>query len=119
LTGNYERTARIKLERFGLNHHFPFGAFGSDDGDRTRLPPVAVARAETFSGRPIGLGRHVMIIGDTPLDVGCALANGATAVGVATGNYSQSELQEAGAHLVFEDLSETGSVVEALLAGGD
>ena len=45
LTGNLEPGARLKLEPLGLNHHFPFGAYGSDHEDRYRLPAVAVERA--------------------------------------------------------------------------
>jgi len=114
LTGNYEVTARIKLEHVGLNRFFPFGAFSSDDEDRERLVPVAVSRAEQHTGRAIGVGRHVHVIGDTPLDVRCALANGVTAVGVASGRYSAEELSRARAHVVLDDLADTNAVLEAL-----
>ena len=45
LTGNLEPCARLKLEPIGANRFFAFGAFGSDDEDRYRLAPVALARA--------------------------------------------------------------------------
>jgi len=114
LTGNVARTAGIKLARFGLDRFFRFGAFGSDAEHRIALPGIAVGRAEQLVGAPIGLGRHVLVIGDTPRDVECALANGATAVGVATGGSTAEELHRAGAHVVFEDLTNTGDVVAAL-----
>jgi phosphoglycolate phosphatase-like HAD superfamily hydrolase len=114
LTGNFEGGARVKLARFGLNRFFEFGAFGSDDDDRNRLPAVAVARARSHTGAAIELGRQVTVIGDTPRDVACALVNGCTAVGVATGGSSIDELREAGAHVVFPDLSETDTVVKIL-----
>ena len=115
LTGNFERTARIKLSRFGLDRYFRFGAFGSDDEQRVALPAIAVARAERIAGAPIGLGRHVVVIGDTPRDIECALANGATAVAVATGGSTTEELRRAGAHVVFERLSNTAEVMAALV----
>jgi phosphoglycolate phosphatase len=114
LTGNLERTAKIKVAAFGLDRHFAFGAYGSDRADRLELPPIAVERAERLTGRRIGLGRHVVIVGDTPRDVDCALAWGATAIGVATGRSSARQLLDAGAHLVFGDLSNTHAVLEAL-----
>jgi phosphoglycolate phosphatase-like HAD superfamily hydrolase len=114
LTGNLEPTARIKLERFDLNRHFPFGAFGSDHEERVRLPALAVERAEAIAGAAIGLGRHVHVIGDTPRDVACALDNGATAVAVATGSYSVDDLRAAGAHIVFEDFAATDDVAAVL-----
>lgn len=115
LTGNLERTARIKLRRFELDRFFRFGAFGSDAEHRVALPAIAVARAEHLAGAPIGLGRHVHIIGDTPRDVECAIANGATAVAVATGGATAEELRGAGAHAVFEDFTNTADVVAALI----
>jgi phosphoglycolate phosphatase len=111
LTGNLESTARVKLARFDLNRYFHFGAFASDDERRDRLPPVAVERAEQHLGRAVGLGRHVLVIGDTPRDVACALANGMTAVGVGAAHYSAQDLAAAGAHLTFEDLSNTAAVL--------
>jgi phosphoglycolate phosphatase len=113
LTGNLERTARVKLERFGLNRYFRFGAFSSDDEVRERLVPLAVERAERLTGHRIGLGRHVHVIGDTPRDIVCALANGVTAVGVGAARYPARDLAAAGAHVVFESLADT----EAVLAG--
>ena len=114
LTGNFERTARVKAATFGLDRYFAFGAYGSDDGDRLGLPPIAVQRAERLAGLPIGLDRRVVIIGDTPRDVICALAWGATSVGVATGRSSTRQLLDAGAHLAFDDLSDTAAVLHAL-----
>jgi phosphoglycolate phosphatase-like HAD superfamily hydrolase len=114
LTGNLEPTARVKLATFGLDRHFRFGAFGSDDRDRLKLVPIAVERAEALAGRRIGLGPHVMVVGDTPRDVACALAWGATAVGVATGRSSSRELLDAGANFAFEDLSDTAGFMGSL-----
>ncbi len=114
LTGNYEATARIKLSQFDLNRFFRFGAFASDDECRDRLVPIAVRRAEALTGATIGIGRHVLVIGDTPRDVGCALAHQVTAIGVATGRYPVEALLAAGAHLAFRDLSDTHQVAATL-----
>jgi len=114
LSGNLERGARIKLSRFDLNRFFPFGAFSSDDEVRANLVPIAVRRAESASGRRIGIGPQVYVIGDSPLDVACALAHGTTAVGVATGRFTAAELKRSGAAITFEDLSDTDAVAEAL-----
>ncbi len=114
VTGNLETTARIKVEHFGLGHHFPFGAYSSDSPARRDLPPVAVSRAEALRGRAIGLGRHVIVIGDTPHDVDCALHNGCTAVGVGAAGWSAAELADAGAHAVLDDLADLDAVLAAL-----
>jgi phosphoglycolate phosphatase-like HAD superfamily hydrolase len=114
LTGNFEPTARIKLRHFNLERFFPFGAFASDHGDRERLLPIAVQRAEAHLGRRIGVGRHVVVIGDTPRDVECALLHDATAVGVAASRYSVADLQAAGAHHVFPTLEDVDGFMESL-----
>jgi phosphoglycolate phosphatase len=114
LTGNLERTARIKVDHFDLGGYFPFGAYASDSAHRRDLPPVAVRRAEEHLGRAVGLGPHVIIIGDTPKDVDCALANGCTAVGVGAARYSVDDLRRAGAHHVLPDLCDADAVVEII-----
>lgn len=114
LTGNFENTAKIKLARFDLNRFFRFGAFASDHDVRAELVPIAIAHAERVAGQPIGLGRHVIVIGDTPLDVRCALDNNATAIGVATANFSAEILLASGAHLCFENFLDTSGVLAAL-----
>ncbi len=114
LTGNLEPTAWVKLAHFGLDGFFAFGAFGSDDAVRERLVPIAVTRSEELLGHPVGCGRHVVVIGDTPRDVACALANDATAVGVASHRYPRAALCAAGAHHVLEDLSDPRALPELL-----
>ena len=84
VTGNVETGARLKLAHFGLWDRFRVGAFGSDDRERDRLPPIAVERARELTGRSFA-GEEVVVVGDTPADVRCARAVGAIAVAVATG----------------------------------
>ena len=115
LTGNIEAGARLKLEVFGLNAHFPFGAFGDDEEDRNRLLPVAVGRYARLSGRGLAY-EDCIVIGDTPRDVECAKIHGACAVAVATGPYSREELSAGGADYVVGDMSEMDC--EALLRCG-
>ena len=57
----------------------------------------------------------MVVIGDTPADMGCGQAIGARAIGVATGRYSVKDLQACGAAAVFEDLSDTEAVVQAIM----
>jgi phosphoglycolate phosphatase len=57
-----------------------------------------------------------MIIGDTPHDIEVATAAGARSIGVATGSHSVDALREAGADVVFADLSDTGAALDAILS---
>jgi phosphoglycolate phosphatase len=114
LTGNIEAGARVKLATTGLLPYFRVGAYGSDDPDRTRLPAIAAARVERLTGRPVGF-EQMVIIGDTPLDVDCARACGATAVAVATGQHPLAELRACAPDLIFPDFSDVATVLARLL----
>ena len=113
LTGNFIEGARIKLEYFDLWKYFPCGAFGGDSANRNDLVPVALTRAREC-GIVNGQPSQVLVIGDTPNDVECALVVGATPVGVATGGYSVDDLRAAGAEIVYQDLSENDAFLRLL-----
>ena len=102
VTGNYEVVARLKLERAGLGRFFEAGqgGFGSDAESRDLLPAIARERAGASPRE------RTLLVGDTPLDVACARADGIRVLAVATGNYEAAEL--AGADAVFADGFELG-----------
>jgi phosphoglycolate phosphatase-like HAD superfamily hydrolase len=112
LTWNFERGAAIKLGYFQLWSRFAFGAFGDEHVDRRDLVPVARAHAAR-AGADVPVDR-VVVIGDTPLDVDCARAHGATSVGVATGPFSRADLAGAQADLVLDTLADTDGLVRFL-----
>jgi phosphoglycolate phosphatase len=115
LTGNLALGAALKLRSAGIDPaRFRVGAYGSDSAHRPALPAIAAGRAEPYFGR-IPSGPEVVIIGDTPADIHCGSGISARAVAVATGAFSVTELAACGPHAVFEDLSETERVLEAIL----
>ncbi len=113
LTGNIEAGATIKLSAVRLEHHFRFGAYGSDSERRDELPVVAVQRARALAGRDYR-GHDIVVIGDTPADVTCGAGLGVRSLGVATGRYAPDELKAAGAWAVLTDLGDTERVLELL-----
>ena len=113
LTGNFEAGARIKLEYFDLWRYFRCGAFGDDAADRNALVPFAVSRAREC-GVPEVRPHDILVVGDTPHDVACARAAGATPVAVATGMFTTDQLRESGADIVFRDLSDKAAFTSLL-----
>lgn len=111
LTGNYARTAPLKLRGAGIDPDvFVIGAFGDKGPTRAALVPRALDQhQERFGYRPGA--ESVLIIGDTPRDVACARANGCHVLAVATGRYSAGELREAGADWVADDLTDASSLL--------
>jgi phosphoglycolate phosphatase-like HAD superfamily hydrolase len=113
LTGNYEAGARLKLEYFDLWRYFPCGAFGDDAPHRNGLVPKALARVAECGG-PSFAAADAVVIGDTPLDVGCAAFAGARSLAVATGSHSVGDLRDAGADAVLQDLADTDEVLRVI-----
>lgn len=114
VTGNWRKSAAVKLGRLELDGYFDFGAYGDDGLDRRDLPPKALERAAHRAGRDFS-PEEVIVIGDTVLDVDCAQAAGLRSMAVATGFTAADELTAAGADWVFPDL-QTASREFALFA---
>ena len=115
LTGNIEPNAHVKLAAFGLDAmvDMEVGGYGSDHGVRAEL--VGIARKKTQAKHGVDVPpERITLIGDTPLDIEAAHANGARALAVATGPYTVEELEQAGPEAAFEDLSDTAAVLAAL-----
>ncbi|MEA2340156.1 MAG: phosphoglycolate phosphatase [Solirubrobacteraceae bacterium] len=108
VTGNLEPIARLKLDRAGLGSFFPAGqgGFGSDREDRGALPDLARERA---GGRPRAAAA---VVGDTPLDIACARADGVRCIAITTGPYTAAELREADA--IVDHLGEVGGALARL-----
>jgi phosphoglycolate phosphatase len=118
LTGNIAPNARVKLGAYGLDRWLDLevGAYGSDDRDRDRLVPIALGRVAERYGGDVGPG-EVWVVGDTPRDLACAQAGGARCLLVATGRSTADELRRLEPDVVLEDLADTETVLEVLLAG--
>jgi phosphoglycolate phosphatase len=116
LTGNIRPLAEVKLGALALAGHLDLdaGAYGDAHEVRAELVPVARRNAELAYGGDFA-GQATVLVGDTPFDVGAALATGARAVGVATGGFSVAELAASGAHAVLPDLADTGRALAAIL----
>ena len=114
LTGNIAEGADAKLRAVNIDPtRFRIAAYGSDHEHRPELPAIAHRRANETLGLSL-LGNAVVVIGDTPADVQCGRALGARAIGVATGRYTTAQLNEHDPAAVFEDLSDTSSVVRVI-----
>jgi phosphoglycolate phosphatase-like HAD superfamily hydrolase len=117
LTGNYPETGRLKISRARLEpDRFPIGAWGSDAPRRPDLVTVARRRHHELTGRETAVDQ-VVIVGDTPHDVGCATAHGCRCLAVATGRFERAELEAEGADLAMDDLTQTQTLVHWITSG--
>lgn len=113
LTGNYRQAVPLKLGAAGLDPQaFAAGAYGDDARLRPGLVPVALERFARLGTRVPA--ERVIVVGDTPRDVECALHNGCRCLAVATGAYSEAALHDAGAHRVVPDLSDPEALLSLL-----
>lgn len=114
VSGNFRRAVEFKIEYASLDaSHFPIMACAEDGMSRNDLPRAAMNAYEASCGRAIASDR-VVIVGDTPRDIECARACGASVISVATGRYDQSALD--GADLLLANLGDVNQVYDFLAA---
>jgi phosphoglycolate phosphatase len=113
VTGNLEPIGRGKMEKLNLNHYFNVGGFGNEHISRTELVKIAIKKAQSnfdfiFSG-------NVFLFGDTPRDIIAGKEAGVIPIGVATGIYSKKQLENAGAAIILDDLTNTDDILKHIL----
>jgi phosphoglycolate phosphatase len=112
LTGNLSVVAEEKLRLTGIRVYFGETFYSDEYFERGDLVRDAIhTRVGKYRLRG---SESVTIVGDTPRDVEAAKANGAQAVAVASGFFSESELAAAGAEAVFRTLDPCDELLEAL-----
>ena len=111
LTGNVRDGARLKLGHYNLHHHFAFGGFGDHHFGRDDVAGEALQAAQQHCPGRVDRER-LWVIGDTPLDVGCARSIGARAAAVATGLHSLEELAASQPDLLVSDFSDPGPLLD-------
>lgn len=113
LTGNIERGAKLKLQRYGLWDFFEFGAFADDHYDRNQLGEFARKRAAAKHGHQFDAAQ-IDVIGDTGHDIRCGKAFGARTIAVATGSWPEEKLRNFEPDFLFADLGNVNEVIERL-----
>lgn len=113
-TGNLEPGARIKLDLFDLNRHFPVGGFSESLAERHEVLQSGVDRARAYYGVPF-TPDDVIVIGDTVKDIEAARRIGAQVIAVKTGGGSHEELTAAQPDLLLDDLTDQAPFVELCL----
>ncbi len=113
LTGNLPKCAEIKLRQFDLNRYFEFGAFGHESINRNDLGPLALQQFFQIKGIEIQK-ENVVIIGDAEPDVLVAKHIGAKSLITLTGRTTREEIEPLQPDYIFEDLSDTETVINAI-----
>jgi phosphoglycolate phosphatase-like HAD superfamily hydrolase len=103
-TGNFRRSAQLKLKHYGIAQHFRHGGFG----DRTTVRAGIIEQGIRAANRAAGKHGAVFVIGDTIHDVAAAKANGAVAVAVATGLPTRDELAASSPDILLDTLEDAG-----------
>lgn len=103
LTGNFAEGARLKLQHYGLHHHFRTGGYGDIHLDRDDVAREALEAVKAHL--PDVRTEQIWVIGDTPSDVRCGRAIGANVLAVATGMFEADELAKHSPDLLLADLT--------------
>jgi phosphoglycolate phosphatase len=112
VTGNLEPIARGKMKKVGFNDYFKVGGFGSDDEKRANLVKIAIKRAEDNFG--FKFENNVFLVGDTPRDILAGKEAAVKTIGVATGNYSEADLQKEQPDFILKDLIQKEAILKLL-----
>jgi phosphoglycolate phosphatase len=115
LSGNLRAVSVIKLRVFELDQYLDLkvGAYGDDDTDRPKLVGVAQQRAQQKYGSRFTRD-NTTVIGDSRHDVATAVKGGALAVAVASGKDSEDTLWDAGADVVWPDLTNLQQILDTV-----
>ena len=110
VTGNLPHIAHVKLDCARIwepfaNQNPLITGFGDLSEDRNDLSRAALVEAQAKLDSSID-GSHVVIVGDTPRDIECAHAIGATCLAVATGRFTVEQLADAGADHIVRSLTD-------------
>ncbi|MGH9122592.1 MAG: HAD family hydrolase [Acidimicrobiales bacterium] len=118
LSGNIATNARVKVAAVGLDRFLDLevGAYGSDSADRRDLVDISLGRIAALRGEDVRADQ-AWVIGDTPLDLACATWAGAHCALVGTGKTPAADMRGLGADVVWEDLSDTATVLGVLTGG--
>ena len=113
LTGTIRPNAVAKLRAFDMERFFDFeiGGYGSEIYPKgAQLVQARTRAAEKYNGTIFS----AVYVADSGRDVEAARIAGAHCVAVASGRSTASELRDAGADLVLDDLADTDAVVRAV-----
>ncbi len=113
-TGNVVKGAELKLRYYGIWDRFRGGGFGDVSSDRTKVLAAALETLAAAGGVDVAAASAI-VIGDTPRDVSAGHAIGARVLAVATGNYDEAALRDAGADFFLPDLRDTQAALDILL----
>ncbi|MFI5263557.1 MAG: HAD family hydrolase [Candidatus Kapaibacterium sp.] len=114
LTGNLPRCAEIKLRHFGLMKYFAFGAYGVESINRNDLGPIALRKFALHQNGNSPKEFDPIIIGDTIPDILCAKHIGAKCIITLTGRTVRQEVEPYKPDYIFNDLSDTEKVLQAI-----
>lgn len=114
-TGNFRKTADLKLKKAALSHHFSFGGYACDSERRAEFVRVAIRRGEEIHKTKFS-SADTFVIGDTIHDIAAARAVGAKVIAVATGPAPIEELKAHSPDYVFPDLSNTQEILQIVRA---
>lgn len=107
LTAEPRPTALAKLQDFGLDDYLRTdrGVFGDDAPDQAEPDQAALVEA-AWRRNAMAFGpQNTVMIGATPDIVAAGQSHGVFVIGVATGEYTEAQLRDAGANAVLPDLT--------------
>jgi phosphoglycolate phosphatase-like HAD superfamily hydrolase len=118
LTGSSRPNAALKLRAFGLDRYLDLAVAGFAGSEA--YPKGALLRATRLKAeekyKVSFAERATVYIADSPRDVEAARTGAAASIAVASGRATTSELREAGADYVLQDLTDIARLISIVTA---
>lgn len=115
VTGNPKKVAFGKIESAGFGSFFSFGGFGGTVMERQGLVQAALDKVKEKFGEEY-FGKDIVVFGDTAKDIESAKPYNAKVIAVLTGVFSRKDLEPSKPDYIFNNLTDTKKVLEAIFS---
>jgi phosphoglycolate phosphatase-like HAD superfamily hydrolase len=112
-TGDSRLVAETMLEKTGLGRFFEYRFYGTEVKRRPDMISLAVEEVRKATGKKFN-GRDIVVVGDSVKDIEAGKEHRAKTVAVATGAYSETELNRQRPDYVFKSMKDWRRVLEAI-----
>ncbi|MBA7661247.1 hypothetical protein ES703_69262 [subsurface metagenome] len=112
-TGNWERTAKLRLEQAGMGKYFRFGGFAEDGHGKTVTLGAALTKCRK-EWPDLKSNANVVSVGDSPSDAIAARTHGTHFIGIGTDTEKFDGLEVKRIFPDYQDLKGFVEVVEGM-----
>ena len=109
-TGNWKKTAKLRLNKAGIGNYFRCGGFAEDGSSKTEILGKALEKC-THNSPGIRRERDIVSVGDRPSDAEAALTHGVPFIGI---NRNEHIFDGLDVKYIFQDYLDLDKFIETV-----